>query len=128
MRKNSHFIFYFLTPKNNMKKLLLTLFALIQGASMQAQLVSSTYHWYKLSKTYSAISGSASVLASGSTIDDALYSNQTLGFTFKFNGTDYTTLGVSTNGFIWFGTATASTLEYQPISTNDGCDGVVSVF
>ncbi len=69
----------------------------------------------------------------GSTTDDNVFSNQNIGFTFRFNGTNYTQIGVSTNGFIWFGTGTPPATEYNPISSaaaamTTNIDGVVSVF
>jgi hypothetical protein len=67
-------------------------------------------------------------LASGTTMDDAIFTNVPIGFTCNFNGTDYTTVGVSTNGFIWFGTTNPAITEYNPISSATAMEGVISCF
>lgn len=54
-----------------------------------------------------------------------------IGFTFNFNGTPYTTTTVSPNGFIYFGTASASpgiATVYDPISSLNTYSGAISAF
>jgi hypothetical protein len=64
--------------------------------------------------------------------DDQVYAAQPIGFTFSFNDCDYTTLGISSNGFIWFGSGTCSASQYTPLSSTAGqvgsVDGIASVF
>ena len=64
--------------------------------------------------------------------DDAVYSNNSIGFNFNFNDFSYSTMGISSNGFIWFGTGTPSATNYTPLSTTTGqtgaVDGIISVF
>lgn len=50
----------------------------------------------------------------------------TIGFTFNFNGTDYTTCNVNTNGYITFGATLPATNNYNPISSNTGYAGAIS--
>lgn len=69
----------------------------------------------------------------GSTTDDVVFPSQNIGFTFRFNGINYTQIGVSSNGFIWFGTGTPGVNEYNPLSSVaasmvTNIDGVVAVF
>jgi hypothetical protein len=42
-------------------------------------------------------------LGSGTTLDEQVYSNQNLGFTFTFNGVQYTSVTIGVNGWISFG-------------------------
>lgn len=68
--------------------------------------------------------GTNGTAVSMSNYDDASSSSQSIGFTFKFNGTDYTDLIINTNGFIKFGTSapSANNLFY---STGNGTTGGV---
>jgi hypothetical protein len=71
--------------------------------------------------SFLAKSSTFSYLSSGTTIssmyaDDAISSSISIGFTFKYCGTDYTNIYASTNGFISFGTS-PSTSAY-PGSTS----------
>src|SRR4051812_41221329 len=98
-------------------------------SSAKAQ-VSTGYTWsYITTPAHAAMSG-GTLLASGTgaSMDDALYQNIPIGFTFNFNGADYTTVGVSTNGFIWFGSTNPATTEYNPISSATAMSGVAAVF
>lgn len=99
-----------------MKKTLLILTALGSIASAKAQV--SAYTFSQSSGTYTPITGGTVVVAASATgADDFVYTAQPIGFTFNYNGTNYTDFGVSTNGYIWFGTGSASTTTYTPISS-----------
>ena len=61
--------------------------------------------------------------------DDASTGNTIpIGFTFNFNGTNYTTCSVNSNGYITFGANTSGGGNYNPISSGDGYDGAISGF
>jgi hypothetical protein len=80
--------------------------------------------------TYTNIigTGGTTTVASGF-IDDSNYPSQSLPFTFNFNDVDYTSFGISSNGYIWFGSGTPSTTTYNPIgnaSANLGGTGTIS--
>ena len=51
-------------------------------------------------------------------------------FAFKFNGTAYTSVNVSTNGFIYFGgsIAPSSLINYSPIFGSEVYDGAISAY
>lgn len=70
--------------------------------------------------------------ASGTVGNDAVFTSQAIGFTFKFNCVDYTTIGISSNGFIWFGSGSCATTQYTPLSSTTGetgsVDGVVAAW
>jgi hypothetical protein len=91
--------------------------------------VSTVYSFGLNSSAYSALTG-ATQLASGTgaTMDDALYTGVPIGFTFKFNNVNYTNVGVSTNGFIWFGTNDPLSTTYTPLTYAGSLDGAISVF
>ena len=63
------------------------------------------------SGTYTAISGGTVLAAS----DDERFANNPIGFTFKYNGTDYTAFSVDTNGAIVMG-PTIANYNYTEIS------------
>lgn len=86
----------------------------------------SGYAFTVASGTYSEISG-GTVLGSGG-VDDVTYTGQSIGFTFNFNGVNYTTISVNTNGFIWFGSTSFGTYVPNPISNSSTYtnSGVVS--
>ena len=68
------------------------------------------------SETYTAISGSVS----SATGDDGTHSGISIGFTFNYCGTNYTTFNVSTNGHIYFGSSSTYTNDlasttYKPL-------------
>ncbi len=83
-----------------------------------------SYTYTSSSGYYAAITG-GTVLYSG-TFDDAVSAAITIP-AFKFNCTSYTTIYISTNGFITFGSAPTST-NYLPISSTGAYVGCVSAF
>ncbi len=82
----------------------------------------SGYGFTQTAGTYTPISG-GTVLWSG-TFDDEFSTAITIP-SFQFNGTPYTTLYVSANGYATFGTVS---LGYAPISSTTVAPGVFSVF
>lgn len=102
------------------------LFTLLFSSSYSQ--VSTGYTWtYVTSPAHAFIvGGTALASGNGPTMDDAIYTNVPIGFTANFNGVDYTTVGVSTNGFIWFGSTNPATNEYNPISSATAMAGVIS--
>jgi hypothetical protein len=103
-------------------------FALLSSYSI-AQ-VSTGYTFSRVTTpTHAAMAGGTTLASgTGATMDDALYTNVPIGFAFNFNGLDYTTVGVSTNGFIWFGATNPATTEYAPISSVTAMEGLASGF
>jgi hypothetical protein len=51
-----------------------------------------------------------------------------IGFNFNYNGTVYTTVNVSPNGFITFGSTAPSVTNYNPIASSEGYSGAISVY
>lgn len=95
-----------------MKKTVLTLFAISTLFNfMNAQV--SAYSFTQTSGTYTAITTGTSI-ATG-TQDDSVISAKPIGFTFNYNGVNYTTFGVNINGWISLG-STAPVSSYLPIS------------
>ncbi|MCE3077153.1 fibronectin type III domain-containing protein, partial [Chryseobacterium gwangjuense] len=109
-----------------MKKIFL-LFLFVIAFIANAQV--SSYSFVKSSGAYTALTG-PTILAtatSSNSLDNAVYP-VTLPFNFSFNGVNYSSLNVSTNGFITFGATTPGTATYSPISSTEGYAGVVSAF
>ncbi|WP_056013269.1 fibronectin type III domain-containing protein [Chryseobacterium aquaticum] len=109
-----------------MKKILL-IFALITAYITNAQV--SSYSFTQSSGTYTALT-TPTVLATATTansLDSAIYP-VTLPFNFSFNGVNYSSLNVSTNGFITFGGTTPSAFTSTPISSTEAYAGAVSAF
>jgi len=73
----------------------------------------SGYTWSQATSGYTAISG-GTVLATG-TFDDYLFSAVPLGLTFNYNGTNFTTINISANGWAAF---TANANAYGPLTVN----------
>ncbi|MPT35003.1 MAG: hypothetical protein E2604_07905, partial [Flavobacterium sp.] len=85
----------------------------------------SNYTFSESSSNYTALSGATTVFNSNWD-DNVTANNIPIGFTFNFNGTNYTTCSVNSNGFITFGSTTSSSSEYSPISSGTGYAGAVS--
>src|SRR5690606_2108922 len=51
-----------------------------------------------------------------------------LPFNFNYNGTVYSSIKVSSNGYITFGATTPGTANYSPISSSETYSGAISVF
>lgn len=109
-----------------MKKILL-LFSFVLAFLTNAQV--STYSFVQSTGTYTPLTG-ATVLAtatSANTLDSAVYP-VTLPFNFSFNGVNYSSLNVSTNGFLTFGATAPGTFTSAPISSTEAYSGAVSPF
>ncbi len=83
------------------------------------------YQFVQSTQTYNTISG-GTLVASGGGIDDNTYTGEPIGFTFHFNSTPYTTLGIDANGYIWFGAVTPASTDRSAISMTVAVDGAVS--
>ncbi|PJJ68166.1 fibronectin type III domain-containing protein [Chryseobacterium geocarposphaerae] len=112
-----------------MKKILL-LFSFVIALITNAQV--SSYSFVKSSGTYTALTGATTLeTATANTLAGSLDNNVypvTIPFNFSFNGVNYSSLNVSTNGFLTFGTTAPSTSEYSPISNTGAYSGAVSAF
>lgn len=86
------------------------------GGMPQTNLVSTAYNFSQATGTYTSITG-GTLLGSGTGVDDNNYSAQSIGFTFNYDGVNYTQLGVNSNGFIWLGATAPATNTYTPISS-----------
>ncbi len=99
-----------------MKKLftLLIPVLLFAAGTTYGQLINA-YTFTQSSATYTPLSG-ATVLGSGSGLDENTYLSIPIGFTFNFNGVDRTTIStISCNGYLIFGYN--GSFGYKPIST-----------
>jgi hypothetical protein len=94
----------------------------------QAQLVSTSYDFSQVDtgNTYTAITG-GSVFASG-TFTTATPLSVPIGFTFNFNGVNYTNATISDNGFITFGGTLPTGGNATPISGLELYAGAIAAF
>jgi hypothetical protein len=110
-------------------------FALAFLASVNVNAQVSSYTFAQSSGTYTEITGGTLLAtqtgATGATsLDDVIYNlpSSTIPFTFTYNGTGYTGLNISTNGFITFGATAPVTNYLTPISGTTGYAGAISPF
>ena len=106
-------------------------FTLLVGSSATAIAQVSAYSFVQDAGVYTPITGTLLEAATANTSTGNLNSNVypvTLPFNFIFNGTSYSSLNVSTNGFITFGTTAPSATNVSPLSTAAAYDGAISVF
>jgi hypothetical protein len=96
---------------------------LIFSFSGQSQ-VSSLYTFATSAGTYTAITGGTAIYST--TFDDGV-TNVTIP-SFNFNGTNYTSANISTNGFITFGATAPAANYYNPISGTTAYSGAISAF
>ncbi|MFC6096709.1 hypothetical protein ACFPVY_08615 [Flavobacterium qiangtangense] len=73
---------------------------------------------------YSPLSSTTTLFSGG--WDDNISASTPIGFTFKFNGSDYTNCFINSNGYLTFGSASGTT-NYDPISSGS-YNGAVSAF
>lgn len=104
-------------------KILFVLSLGLLGADAFGQV--ANYTFLESAGTYNAIVGGTSVHPAGW---DDLVATKAIGFTFNFNGIDYTNCSVNSNGFITFGTPVSLGTEHFPISTARGYLGAISAF
>ncbi len=100
----------------------------VTPAAALAPEAASAYTFSQASGTYAAITD-GTVHGTGTGVDDNSYNGVNIGFTFNFDGVDYTQLGINANGFVRMGgTAFSGSCGYAPISSTDNtnCANVVS--
>lgn len=110
------------SSNNTLLICVIALFSIFGASNVFGQVANYTFS--ESAGTYTTITGTT-IHASG--WDDAVSTNTIpLGFTFNFNGTNYTTCSVNSNGYITFGATTSANNLYTPISDNSGYAGVIS--
>ncbi|HEY0732031.1 MAG TPA: hypothetical protein VGD33_06415, partial [Chitinophagaceae bacterium] len=108
---------------------------LFAAANLSVSAQVSAYSFSQSTGTYTEITG-GTILAtatgnSGSAgLDDVIYpiANGSFPFTFTFNGTGYTGVNVSSNGFITFGATAPGTTTYTPISATTAYAGAIAAW
>jgi len=77
--------------------------------------------------TFPAMGTAANLFATSGNIENGVQA-VTIPFGFNFNGTTYTSLNVSLNGFVSFGATAPALTEVTPISSPTAYAGVISVY
>lgn len=101
------------TNKQFLQKTTIALFVMLLTFLGQVNAQVSLYSFAQSSTTYTPITGGV-LLSSGSTMDDANFAALPIGFTFNYNGTNYTSFSVNENGYIRFATTIGN--SYSVIS------------
>ncbi|HTN45063.1 MAG TPA: T9SS type A sorting domain-containing protein [Flavipsychrobacter sp.] len=120
-----------------MKKHIYYLLLTLCGLSVKAQ-VAQYYNFSQSTGTYVPLGAGATILAAATDpnnagspetgpMDDYVYTNNSLPFSFSFNGITYTSFDVSTNGWIAFG-GTNSSSTGSALSTSTGNVGKIVPF
>lgn len=102
-------------------KLISVLSLVLYSISYKSQV--GTYTFSQSTATYTEISGGTNLFTTN--WDNNVSSALPIGFTFNFNGQDFTNCYVSSNGFLTFG-SDAENNDYYPISGTDTYIGSVS--
>lgn len=100
------------------------LFSFLLGIGLKAQV--SNYTFSQHSRAYQEIPLTSEAVFPAFGWDNPAPVNISLGFTFKFNGQDYTSCSVNPNGYITFGNTSSQAGTYTPISTTRQYEGAVS--
>ena len=103
-----------------MKNLLLSFFILLTSFFVNSQV--SSYTFGSSAGTYTPIVGGTNAdnfttWTNTVFFDDGVYAPQSIGFNFTYEGSVFTTFGISQNGFIILGSTPTGT-NYTPISTS----------
>jgi Secretion system C-terminal sorting domain/Fibronectin type III domain len=114
----------------NFTRLLMLLFAALASGNLIAQV--SSYTFAQSTGTYTEITGGTVIATpTGNTFSTSLDNNvySISGFpTFTFNGSNYTSCNVTTNGFLTFGSTAPGVAEYTPISSTTSYQGAISAW
>ncbi|MBL7942725.1 MAG: hypothetical protein JNM00_08170, partial [Flavobacteriales bacterium] len=93
------------------------------------------YSFSQTAGSYTPITGGTVVAAQtgssgAASIDDVIYNlpNGTIPFSYNFNGTTYTGLNISSNGFVTFGATAPGTTNYNPISSTATYNSTIAAF
>ncbi|RRJ92566.1 hypothetical protein [Flavobacterium macacae] len=113
---NNNIIFF---RNHSLKIFILTL---LFSVNVNSQV--SCYAFAESAGSYTALSSSTNVFSSG--WNDNITGAISIGFAFNFNGTDYTSCFVNSNGYITFGAASVYG-NYNPISSGTS-SGSISAF
>ncbi|EKB59935.1 hypothetical protein HMPREF9700_01441 [Bergeyella zoohelcum CCUG 30536] len=119
----------FLFMKKNYFKLALLATAFATTA-LHAQV--SRYTFSQSQETYTPLANPtvvASVATAGNSLDREVFTQQ-LPFTFSFNGNDYTSVNIYTDGFVSFGAPVnprAASYHFRPLSNNTPHEGLIAV-
>ncbi len=119
MKNPVHFILRF--------GIIIFMFAFILPDNVKGQVIlSSNYTFSQFSQTYVPITGGT--VRGTSLNDNQIFSNVPIGFFIAYNGASYNSLGISSNGFIWFGATAPAGSNYTPISSTTASAAYICAF
>ncbi|MFN8237505.1 MAG: choice-of-anchor J domain-containing protein [Chitinophagales bacterium] len=100
------------------------LLILFKGYNSYAQTL--PYGFSQSSGSYTALTGGTSWQSGSTLATNAVSGSISIPFTFTFNGTGYTSLYISNNGFVTFGATTPATTTYNPLSASTAYAGAIA--
>jgi len=118
------------SASNYLKSSAAALLLLLAGSNVVNAQV-NVYTFAQSSGTYTPITGTVLGVATGNATTTNLNSNVyalPLPYNFIFNGVSYSSVNVSSNGFITFGATAPGTTVTSPISSTTAYDGAISAF
>lgn len=130
MKKNYNALFDRIREKKSFKQTMFVII-LVLGIWNTANAQVSAYSFAQSSGSFSPIAGTVLETATGNTSATSLNSNVynvVLPFNFFFNGISYSSINVSTNGFITFGSTAPTTTNTSPISGTATYEGAIAAF
>lgn len=129
--KHFYKLFSFLEKTGILLKSMTLLLVILFGSTHFTHAQVGAYGFSQSSGTFTPIVGTNLGTATGNTtttnLNSAVYP-VTLPFSFVFNGTSYSALNVSTNGFVTFGATPPATTTTTPISGTVAYDGAISAW
>jgi hypothetical protein len=97
------------------------------ASGLSAQTLYNRYTFGASTGTYTPLTGATQLFSTAAIGTDGISASVTIP-SFTFNGTSYTSIVVSNNGFITFGATTPTATTYTPISSTTGYSGAVAGF
>ncbi|WP_142725106.1 T9SS type A sorting domain-containing protein [Chryseobacterium sp. ON_d1] len=106
---------------------------LLSGAHSLVSAQAKAYSFAQSTGTFTTVTGGTVLgTATANSGTESLYQvtpyDVALPFNFNYNGTVYTSIKISSNGYITFGTTAPSTSNSVPISSTEAYEGAISVF
>ncbi len=94
--------------------------------NVSGQLLTANYTFSQFSQPYVPITNGT---VHGTAVnDDQLFSNIPMGFFISYNGAQFNSVGISSNGFIWFGITPPLGTNYNPISSTTASTAYICAF
>jgi hypothetical protein len=102
-----------------MRRILLYIAAVLTSVQLQSQNITN-YTFSPSSGTFIQLAGGTTASLSGGNFDDGWFNNIPIGFTFFYMGIAYTSVSISTNGWLTFGQNIGNSYSGNSLSNSPG--------